>query len=135
MKEYAKRNAVWVSTVLLLTFIIISVMNVLAQRRVDRLVIGGGSTITRVLSGSVAWDPATIATIIGEENSTTITATGVAIGDMVFVNPTAVLGVTAMLGSCRVSAIDAISCTLVNPTAGTLDVASQTVNWIAIRVR
>lgn len=79
---------------------------------------------------SVAFDMADVLTITTSEQD--VTVPGVKIGDMAFVNKPSL---TAGLGiaGCRVKAADTISITYVNPTAGTLNAASENYTFLVIR--
>ncbi len=80
--------------------------------------------LLRLFAVSVTWDPAAVATATTAEQS--VTVTGVKVGDIVvsYNKPANTAG--AMPVNARVSAADTISVTFVNPTAGSVNPASET---------
>lgn len=93
---------------------------------------GSGTTITKILKGSVAVDPASIATVaVGE---VTVTISGAVVGDTVIMTPPTA-GLTAGLIVCdaRVSAADTVKVRIYNSTAGAVDEASATWFYTLIR--
>lgn len=78
----------------------------------------------------VTFNPASVATITTAEQTTTVT--GLRVGDMVFwQKPTNTAGVGVV--NMRVSATDTLAVTFVNPTAGSVDAASETWRLLVIR--
>ena len=78
----------------------------------------------------VTFNPAAVATITTAEQTTTVT--GLRTGDMVFwQKPTNTAGVGVV--NMRVSATDTLAVTFVNPTAGSVDAASETWRLLVIR--
>ena len=78
----------------------------------------------------VTFNPAAVATITTAEQSTTVV--GLKTGDMVFwQKPTNTAGVGVV--NMRVSATDTLQVTFVNPTAGSVDAASETWTLLVIR--
>lgn len=78
----------------------------------------------------ITFDPAAVATITTAEQTTTVL--GVKPGDMVFwqkPSNTAGVGVVNM----RVSATDTLAVTFVNPTAGSVNAASETWRLLVMR--
>lgn len=79
---------------------------------------------------SLTVDPASVATITTAEQ--TFTLNGVLVGDLVYwTKPTNTTGLGIV--NCRVSAANTIAVTFVNPTAGGVDAASETWNFLVIR--
>lgn len=79
---------------------------------------------------TVTIDPASVATITTAEQ--TFTVPGLKTGDLAFVNKpslTAGLGVAGV----RVSSANTLAITLVNPTAGSVDAASE--SWSVLWIR
>ena len=78
----------------------------------------------------VVFNPASVATITTAEQTTTVV--GLKVGDMVISQkPTNTAGVGVV--NCRVSAADTLAVTFVNPTAGSVDAASETWRFLVIR--
>ena len=78
----------------------------------------------------VTFNPASVATITTAEQTTTVV--GLRTGDMVFwQKPTNTAGVGVV--NMRVSATDTLAVTFVNPTAGSVDAASETWRLLVIR--
>lgn len=78
---------------------------------------------------TVTIDPAAVATITTAEQ--TFTVPGLKTGDVVFVNkPSTTTGLG--IAGCRVSAADTLALTFVNPTAGSVNAASESylVLWV-----
>lgn len=75
------------------------------------------------LAGSVVWDPASLNDGAGE-TSASITVTGAAVGDMVFVYPG--VDVQAMQVYGYISATDTVNVRLQNESGGVVDLASST---------
>lgn len=94
--------------------------------------IGSGTAIIKIIKGTVAVDPPSLATKVS--GVVTLTITGAAVGDIVQINPGAA-GFTAgiVLTNPWVSAADTVKVTVVNTTAGTLDESSLTCDYILIR--
>lgn len=86
--------------------------------------------IGRIFAVQVTFNPAAVATVTTAEQ--TVTATGVKTGDIVYWSkPTATAGVGVV--NARVSAADTIALTFVNPTAGSVDPASETWTFLVFR--
>lgn len=84
-------------------------------------VVGGNIRAMGILT--VTYDPASVATITTAED--TVTVPGLRVGDVVHVNkPTATTGVGIV--NARVSAANTLAVTWVNPTAGSVNPASET---------
>jgi hypothetical protein len=79
--------------------------------------------LLKTFAVTVTWNPAAVATITTAEQ--TVTVTGVKVGDIVLAynKPSNTTG--AMPVNARVSAADTIAVTFVNPTAGSVDPASE----------
>jgi hypothetical protein len=85
--------------------------------------IGSGTAITKVLSASATWDPASIAD--GDDLSTTISVTGAAVGNPCFAS-LSTLGANDVLISAHVQAADTVRVVLLNRSGGAFDAASGT---------
>lgn len=86
--------------------------------------------IARIFAISVTFDPAAVATITTAEQSATIP--GLKVGDFVFwQKPTNTAGVGVV--NARVSAADTLQLTFVNPTAGSVNAASETWQFLVFR--
>jgi len=86
--------------------------------------------VTGIYLANITIDPASVATITTAEQ--TFTVPGVKVGDAVFVNkPSNTVGVG--IANARASAADTIGVTFVNPTAGSVDAASET--WTVLYIR
>ncbi len=96
------------------------------------LAVGGGTAITKVVKGSVAVNPASLAD--GAEADTSVTITGVAVGDVIQMCPAAA-GLDAGILICGiwVSAADTVKIRLANQSGGTVDVASATWDYVYFR--
>lgn len=84
--------------------------------------------LLRLFAVSVTWDPAAVATATTAEQN--VTVTGVQVGDIVvsYSKPANTAG--AMPVNARVSAANTVSVTFVNPTAGSVNPASET--WVFV---
>ncbi len=91
--------------------------------RVIDFKIGGGAVITKHLSATAAWDPASVAD--AAMTSTTVAVTGAAIGDTVAVGFSVAVPAGALLVGA-VTAADVVTVTLFNKTGAALDLASGT---------
>jgi hypothetical protein len=88
-----------------------------------KLKIGGGTQITKHLSSTISWDPASIAD--GAATSTNVTVTGAIVGDTVAVGfSTAVPALSILSG--QVTSANTVSVTLFNKTGSNLDLGSGT---------
>ncbi len=87
------------------------------------LQVGTGTTITKHLSGTATWDPASTAD--GAMTSTTVTITGAAVGDTVSVGFSVAVPAGALLTGA-VTATNTVTVTLFNKTGAPLDLASGT---------
>lgn len=86
--------------------------------------------IARMFAVSVTFNPAAVATITTAEQTTTIN--GLRVGDFVICQkPTNTAGVGVV--NARVSAADTLALTFVNPTAGSVDAASETWQFLVFR--
>ena len=86
--------------------------------------------IARMFAVSVTFNPASVATITTAEQTTTVV--GLKVGDFVFwQKPTNTAGVGVV--NARVSAADTLAITFVNPTAGSVDAASETWQFLVFR--
>jgi hypothetical protein len=83
----------------------------------------GGTAITKHLSSTKTWDPASTAD--GAVDSTTLTVTGAAIGNTVTVGHSVAIPAGALLVGA-VTATNTVTVTLFNKTGAPLDVASGT---------
>ncbi len=84
---------------------------------------GGGTRISKHLSSTTTWDPAS--TLDAAMTSTTLTVTGAAIGDTVAVGFSVAVPAGALLVGA-VTATNTVTVTLFNKTGSTLDLASGT---------
>lgn len=84
--------------------------------------------ILKLFAVQATWNPAAVATVTTAEQ--TLTVTGVNVGDIVIAynKPTNTAG--AMPVNARVSAADTIAVSFVNPTAGSVDPASETWTFV-----
>lgn len=82
------------------------------------LQVGGGATVTGILTGSVSWDPASIAHL--NVASTTCTVTGAAVGDPCFVQ-SQFPGNTQMIVTCVVTSANTVTLYVMNHSGGNLD--------------
>lgn len=84
--------------------------------------------LLKVFAVSVTWDPAAVATATTAEQN--VTVTGVQVGDIVLAynKPTNTAG--AMPVNARVSAANTVSVSFVNPTAGSVNPASETWTFV-----
>ncbi len=91
-----------------------------------------GTTITKIVKGSVSVNPGNCAD--NDIVEVTLTITGAAVGDVVIMNPPAA-GQTAGLGVCgaRVSATDEVKLRLINVSGGAVDEGALTYDYILIR--
>jgi hypothetical protein len=96
------------------------------------LKVGSGTTLTKVVRGTIAVDLASVANAAVTE--VTLTITGAATGDTVIMTPPTA-GMTAGLiaGDARVSAADTVKLRVANLSGGTLDEASATWSYCLIR--
>lgn len=86
--------------------------------------------IAKMYACAVTFDPAAVATITTAEQ--TVTVVGVKVGDFVIaMKPSITTGVT--IGNVRVSAADTIAIQFVNPTAGSVNPASETWQFLVFR--
>jgi hypothetical protein len=86
--------------------------------------------IAKIYACQVVFDPAAVATITTAEQ--TVTVPGVKVGDFVIaVKPSITTGVT--IGNVRVSAADTVAIQFVNPTAGSVNPASETWTFLVFR--
>lgn len=86
--------------------------------------------LARIHAVAVTFNPASVATITTAEQ--TVTVPGVQVGDFVVaMKPTLTTGVT--IGNVRVSAANTVAIQFVNPTAGAVDPASETWQFLVIR--
>lgn len=83
---------------------------------------GLNTSFSKLLKGSVTWDPASLVDGAGETKA--VTVTGAAIGDYVAVAPG--VDVQEMLVSATVTAANTVEIRLQNETTGTIDLASST---------
>lgn len=84
--------------------------------------------VLKVFAVTVTWNPAAVATATTAEQ--TVTVTGVQVGDIVlsYNKPTNTAG--AMPVNARVSAANTVAVTFVNPTAGSVDPASESWTFV-----
>jgi hypothetical protein len=87
--------------------------------------------IVKMFAVSVTFNPASVATITTAEQ--TVTVTGVKVGDIVMAvnKPSHTTGVGVV--NARVSAADTVAVQFVNPTAGSVDPASETWTFVIAR--
>ncbi len=86
--------------------------------------------VIAMIGFSIVMDPASVATITTAEQ--TFTVPGLKVGDWVYLSkPTNTAGVGIV--NCRVSAADTLAITFVNPTAGSVNPASETYMGLMVR--
>lgn len=86
--------------------------------------------VTGIYAVSLTVNPASVATITTAEQ--TFTLPGIQTGDIVYVNkPSLTTGLG--IANVRVSAANTVAITFVNPTAGSVDAASETYNFLVVR--
>jgi hypothetical protein len=90
------------------------------------------SNVSRLILVSKTFDPAEIAANTSANNATTLTVTGVAVGDMVIAfKPTTNAGMAVL--DARVSAANTIQVVLGNFTGSGIDPGSETWTFLIIR--
>lgn len=92
------------------------------------IAIGGGTPIKKVTVGTIAINPASLATLT--KAATTFTLTGAAAGDVVLMVPPAALEDDLIPAGSVVTATDTVSVYLYNASAGPVDGASLTWTYI-----
>jgi hypothetical protein len=93
---------------------------------------GSGTTITKILKGTVSVNPSSLLTMTGEELS--VTLTGAVVGDLVILHPPAAGLTTGLLvGQAYVSAADTVKVQIFNGSAGTINEAAA--DWIYTLIR
>jgi hypothetical protein len=103
--------------------------------RFSWIVVGGreAATVLGVYGvHNLTVDFAGVATITCQDDGTTFTVAGAAVGDVVVVSPRATLADSGLM-SCRVSTPDTITCEICNPTAGADDPASIELDVLVLR--
>jgi hypothetical protein len=96
---------------------------------ITRLTVDNNICETAYLSGSVTWNPGSIAD--GDEEAKEITVTGAALGDFVLVSFS--VDVADLVLSAQVTAADTVTASLANNTGGAIDLASGTVKAIVTK--
>lgn len=89
----------------------------------------GGARVLRVLTGTGTWNPPDLAT--GAQATNTITVTGAAVGDPVFVGFGANLNAMRLTG--YVSAANSVTAVLKNDTGGNLNLGSATLRAVVFQ--
>jgi hypothetical protein len=97
-----------------------------------KVVDNSGQALTYIKSGTIAVDPASIATLQSAE--TAVTISGAAVGDIVIMNVPASLETGLAFGGARVSAADTVQVRLSNMTAGAVDGTSRNWTYTIIRI-
>lgn len=92
--------------------------------------IGGGTAIAKVLSGTVAWDPASVAN--DATAGTAVTVTGVAVGDPCFASFSSITSGTWIISALAVST-NTVNVFILNKTGGAVDLGSGTVRVVAFQ--
>ena len=102
------------------------------NKRQDSFGVGivNGHSFSEIRRYSQTIAPASVAANLVAEQ--TFTVTGLAVGDVVVVNPGAILNATGIVGA-RVSAANTLAVLFVNPTAGALTPTSTT--WLIFAYR
>lgn len=96
------------------------------------LIVGtGGTSIAKILVGTVAYNPADLASATLREDD--ITIVGLAVGDLIFFNVPASLESGLLFVGCRVKTTDTAAVRIYNPTGGAVNGASLTWSYIIIR--
>ncbi|MDQ3003180.1 MAG: hypothetical protein M3Y08_18205 [Fibrobacterota bacterium] len=86
--------------------------------------------VIAMIGFSITINPAAVATITTAEQSFTVP--GLRVNDWVYLSkPTNTAGVGVV--NCRVSAADTLAVTFVNPTAASVDAASETYQGLMVR--
>ncbi|MFN8533853.1 MAG: hypothetical protein U0556_09920 [Dehalococcoidia bacterium] len=91
--------------------------------QVGALRVGGGSRVRKVQTGTLTVDPAEI--LAGAAANTAVTLTGVAVGDIVVVEPPADLEAGLVPIGAIVTDADEVSLRLYNPTIAAVDGAEK----------
>lgn len=101
----------------------------LAHFIIAALTVGsGGSKIKKIKKGSVTVNPASIAA--GAVGETTVTITGVQVGDLVQLIPPTTLEAGLVIGQPFVSAADTVKFRMINGTGGAVDAASGSWTYV-----
>ena len=95
--------------------------------------IAGAKVVLEVYYCELTVDPAEVAANAGAEQ--TFTITGLAVGDMVFVNPGIACPINLVIGSARVSAANTLAVSFTNNYAATTAVNMGTSTWKVLVVR
>jgi hypothetical protein len=94
--------------------------------------VGSGTTITKILKGTVAVDLASMNTVTGADLD--VTVTGAVVGDLVFMQPPAAdMTAGLLVGQAWVAAADTVTVRVYNFSGGTINEASAT--WIYTLIR
>ena len=88
---------------------------------------GGNIDLTRINNGSVSVNPGSIAAITRLAVVVTIAGIGLALGDILVMEPPATLDDDLLYVGCRVTATDQVTLYIYNPTAGAID--DGALNW------
>ncbi len=91
---------------------------------------GGSASLSKVLSGSVTYDPPNL--LKGASATTTLTVTGAAVND--FVVPSFSGDLQGVDLTAWVSGTDTITVKFQNDTTGTVNLSSGTLKVLALRV-
>ena len=95
--------------------------------------IAGAKAVLEAYYCELTVDPAEVAANVGAEQ--TFTIAGLAIGDMVFVNPGIACPANLVIGSARVSAANTLAVSFTNNFAATTAVDMTTSTWKVLVVR
>ena len=98
------------------------------RARLKSLQVGGGTLMRKIQSGTISINPPSIATIT--RAAVTFTLTGAAVGDRIVMEPPAALNDDLVFVGARVTAADTVTVYIYNPTAGAIDDAAQTWNYL-----
>lgn len=88
--------------------------------------------MTYIKSGTIAVDPASLATLSSSETSVTIS--GAAVGDIVIMNPPASFETGLIFSGARVSAANTVLVRISNMTAGSINGAALNWTYTIIRI-
>ena len=98
----------------------------------DGLKVGSaGTLLTKMDRYSVSWTPSSVGANTTEEK--TVTVSGLAVDDVVYVSPPASMPTGLGIGGCRVSATDTLAVIFINNTGGSLTPISGSYLVVAVR--
>jgi len=98
------------------------------KAKIGGLAMPGGTFVRKIVKGSISVNPPNLTAVTA--GTVSLTITGVRVGDMVFMTPNSAFEAALVYVGARVTADDTVVVDIHNPSAGTVDGAALSWDYV-----